>query len=164
MEVRNYIRQLQEVQSGKLWIGRNFARIFAEVDDHSAFVSPMEGMHSIAQIIAHMTLWRQEAVLKIETGEGIKTDDCPENWPTNEELKHMGWEAVKSNYNETLIRMIELLEGKEGSFLEEYYYDTDFKGKYTYRFLIEGMLHHDLYHLGQLGIVLKYLKQYDLLS
>jgi len=45
------------------------------------------------------------------------------------------------------------------NFLTEEYYDTDFKGNYQYLFVIEGMIHHDIYHLGQIGIVIKLLKE-----
>ncbi len=38
-------------------------------------------------------------------------------------------------------------------------YDTDFKGNYEYSFVINGMLHHDIYHLRQLGIIINYLKK-----
>ncbi|WP_257670331.1 hypothetical protein [Parapedobacter tibetensis] len=30
--------------------------------------------------------------------------------------------------------------------------------KNEYRFVIHGMFHHDIYHLGQLGIIIKLLK------
>ncbi|WP_255420549.1 hypothetical protein [Aquimarina sp. AD10] len=43
--------------------------------------------------------------------------------------------------------------------MKKEYYDTDFKGNYEYSFLLNGMLHHDIYHLGQLGLIIKYLKQ-----
>ena len=66
---------------------------------------------------------------------------------------------IKSEYDKTLSELIELLKGKEDEFLDEQYYDTDFKGNFKYRFVINGMLHHDIYHLGQLGIIIKHLKE-----
>ena len=71
----------------------------------------------------------------------------------------MGWDSIKSEYNRTLSELIDLLKSKDDEFLNELYYDTDFKGNYEYRFVINGMLHHDIYHLGQLGIIIKYLKK-----
>jgi len=43
--------------------------------------------------------------------------------------------------------------------LNKLYYDTDFKGNFEYGFVINGILHLDIYHLGQLGIIIKYLKK-----
>jgi hypothetical protein len=121
------------------------------------FLRPIENLHSIAEIISHLTLWRKETILKIQTGKGSKTDDCEENWLTNDKLKKLGWEKIKAEYDKTLHELIDLLKSKEDFFLNEQYYDTDFKGYYKYKFVINGMLHHDIYHLGQLGIIIKYL-------
>ena len=110
------------------------------------------------KFLSHLTLWRTETILKIKTGEGSKTDECEENWLPLQKLKKKGWEKIKSDYDQSLSDIIELLEEREDSFLDELYFDTDFKDHYPYRFVINGMLHHDLYHLGQLGIIIKYLK------
>ena len=97
--------------------------------------------------------------MKIQTGKGSKTDDCEENWLTNDKLEILGWDNIKSAYDKTLSELIDLLKSKDDEFLNEQYYDTDFKDNYEYSFVINGMLHHDIYHLGQLGIIIKYLKE-----
>jgi len=157
--IKNIIQQLENVQNGKLWIGSNYSSKLDQVDEHSVFIRPQENLHSVAEIISHLTLWRKETILKIKTGRGSKTDDCEENWLSNDRLKVVGWNEIKSEYDSTLTELIGLLNSKEDEFLNELYYDTDFKGDYEYSFVINGMLHHDIYHLGQLGIVIKYLKK-----
>ncbi|MGB5402758.1 MAG: DinB family protein [Robiginitalea sp.] len=157
--IDNIIQQLEEVQKGKLWIGSTFSSAFSQLDEYSVFVRPLEDMHSVAEIISHLTLWRKETLLKIKTGQGSKTDECAENWLSNEKLRILGWDRIRSEYERTLSELIGLLKSKDDDFLDEHYYDTDFKGNYPYRFVIEGMLHHDLYHLGQLGLIMKYLKK-----
>ncbi len=155
--IENIIRQLEEIQNGKLWIGSNFENKLNQVNENSAFLRPIENLHSIAEIISHLTLWRKETILKIQIGKGSKTDDCEENWLTNNQLKILGWNNIKSEYKKTLSELIELLKSKDDEFLNKQYYDTDFKGNYKYNFVIDGMLHHDIYHLGQIGIIVKYL-------
>jgi len=71
----------------------------------------------------------------------------------------MGWEKILAKYQNSLSEIIQLIRNKEDEFLTEEYYDTDFKGYYQYSFVIEGMIHHDIYHLGQIGIVIKLLKE-----
>ena len=157
--IKNIIEQYQEVQSGHLWIGGTFNSKLNEIHNKLVFTRPIVGLHSIAEIISHLTLWRKETILKIQTAKGSKTDDCEENWLTNEKLEVLGWQYIKSEYDKTLINLIDLLKSKDDNFLNEEYYDTDFKGTYKYSFVLNGMLHHDLYHLGQLGIIIKYLKE-----
>ncbi len=154
--INHIIEQLQGIQDGKNWIGSSYAKKLNSIDESLVFERPLDDMHSIAEIISHLTLWRNETILKIKTGTGSKTDDCEENWLTNSVLKVKGWKQIKSEYDNTLTELIELLKEKEDSFLSESYYDTDFKGYYPYSFVINGMLHHDIYHLGQLGIIIKY--------
>jgi hypothetical protein len=157
--IKNIIQQYQEVQNGKLWIGSTFDSKLNSVNENFVFTRPIEGLHSIAEIISHLTLWRKETILKIKTGEGSKTDDCEENWLTNDRLEPMGWQYIKSEYDKSLDNLIDLLKLKDDRFLDEEYYDTDYKDNYKFSFVINGMLHHDIYHLGQLGIIIKYLKE-----
>ncbi|WP_299664790.1 DinB family protein [uncultured Polaribacter sp.] len=162
--IEHIIVQYQEVQNGKLWIGSTFASKLNLVNKNTVFIRPISGLHSIAEIISHLTLWRKETILKIETGEGSKTDDCEENWLPLRKLKSLGWEHIIEEYQTSLVTLIELLKSKDNDFLNEIYYDTDFKKDYPYQFVIHGMLHHDLYHLGQIGIIIKYLKKNNLLK
>lgn len=155
--IKHISKQLKDIQNGKNWIGSSFDSKLNHIDEQLMFTRPMADLHSIAEIISHLTLWRKEAILKIKTGKGSKTDDCEENWLPIATLKNKGWHSIKAEYDLSLIELLSLLEHKEDTFLNETYYDTDFKGTYTYNFLINGMLHHDIYHLGQLGIVIKYL-------
>ena len=156
--INHIIEQLLEIQNGKIWIGSNYESKLEGVDNNLVFSRPLKDLHSIAELISHLTLWRHEAMLKIKTGKGNKTDDCEENWLTNDKLKTIGWSKIKSNYDKTLHDLIALLRLKNDDFLSEKYYDTDFKGYYTYKWLLNGMVQHDVYHLGQIGIVIKYLK------
>ncbi|OJJ21113.1 hypothetical protein BKI52_11125 [marine bacterium AO1-C] len=156
--IQYLIDQLQAVQNGKLWVGANYTLKLNQIDEQQVFTRPLPNLHSVAEIISHLTLWRTETILKIRTGKGSKTDDCPENWLPNYQLIAIGWRKIRSNYEESLVEIIRLLTDKEDRFLQEKYYDTDFKGDYPFAFVLNGMLHHDLYHLGQLGIIIKLLK------
>ncbi len=151
------VNQLIEIKEGHPWVGNSYSRKLSEVDESMAFARPSENVHSIAKIIAHLTMWRNEAILKINTGKGSKTDDSPENWLSDEALISKGWHVILSEHNASMDEFIKLLSEKEDSFLDEEYYDTDFKGNFPYSFLINGMLHHDIYHLGQIGLLVRQL-------
>lgn len=157
--INHIIQQLLEVQKGKLWMGDTFDKKISSITKEEAFVRPLPNLHSPAELIAHLAAWRKDAVLKIRDGKGKLTDDSDQNWPGNDELKKIGWSKLIQNYQDSLTELIGLLQDKEDSFLEEQYEDQDFKGKYHYSFVINGLLHHDLYHLGQLGIVIKLIKE-----
>ncbi len=156
--IEHIISQLTNNQEGKAWIGATYQSKLKDITDENAFIRPLPDLHSVAEIISHLTTWQKETILKITTGEGSLTDDCEENWYSNDKLREKKWASILKEYQESLAEIIVLLKTKEDSFLEKQYYDTDFKGNYPYSFVINGMLHHNLYHLGQLGIIIKYLK------
>lgn len=155
------IEQLSENQEGKVWIGSTYNSKLEKINEDNAFIRPIPDLHSVAEIISHLTTWQKETILKIKTGEGKLTDDCEENWYSNESLREKGWAWILNEYKSSLTELLTLLKTKEDSFLKELYYDTDFKGNYPYSFVINGMLHHNIYHLGQLGIIIKFLKHLD---
>lgn len=159
--INHIIEQFTEIHTGKPWIGSSYERKLKEIDPDSAFVRPLEGMHSVAEILSHLTLWREEALLKVRTGTGSKTDDCEENWLPVESLRMKGWARIKSEHDQSLSELLDLLRDRDDDFLAQEYYDTDFKGRFNYSFLINGMLHHDLYHLGQLGTIIRHLSGKD---
>jgi len=154
--IKNLLVQMEQIHKGKNWIGTNFQTIINPLSENDFFYQA-KNMHSAAEIISHLNIWREETILKITTGEGSITDDDPINWKSNEELKSMGKERVLLAYNNSLKELFYQLKDKSDPFLDEIYYDTDFKDYYTYSFLLNGMLQHDLYHLGQLALILKLL-------
>ena len=122
------------------------------------FFDQVKGMNSIAELISHLTTWRYETILKIKTGKGSITDNDPSNWKTIQLLKKQGKEEILLKHNESLLELIKLLKKENDIFLGKLYYDTDFENNYPYSFLIQGMLHHDIYHLGQIRLSIKCLR------
>ena len=156
--IKNYISQIEEIQFGKPWVGNSYSEILKTLNNDGFFVKPFKGMHSIAEIISHCTMWRNEAILKIETGTGTKTDDSEENWLLNSVLIKKGWDCIYDEYLSSHEKYIQVLSRKEDKFLTTTYYDIDFKKEYTYKFLVDGILHHDIYHLGQIGLIRKFIE------
>ena len=155
--IKNYISQFEEIQNGQPWVGNSYRNILKNINDSNGFIRPLKEMHSIAEILSHCTMWRNEATLKIERGFGTKTDDSIDNWLSNTLLQNKGWTIIYHNYKSSIEKFIETLSYKEDAFLMTTYYDIDFKKECQYKFLIDGMLHHDLYHLGQLGLIKKFI-------
>lgn len=158
--ITDITNQLQAIHRGKIWAtAANFEKKLGEISDEEAFVRPLPDLHSVAEIISHLIAWRRDTIVKIRTGQGSLTMEAEENWLPNDTLREKGWPALKAEYFNSLTELIALLQDRQDNFLEETYYDSDFKGNYPFSFVIHGMLHHDIYHLGQLGIVVKLLKK-----
>jgi uncharacterized damage-inducible protein DinB len=156
--IKQLIDELHEIQEGRPWIGSNFKQKLKALNGDAFFKRPIPQMHSAAELISHLTTWRKETALKLKTGRGSITDSDPSNWKPLNSLRRKGRQNLMNEYEGSLKEICDLLNDKEDEFLEQTYYDNDFKENYTNLWLLRGMIHHDLYHLGQIGYIVKFLK------
>ena len=143
--------QLVEIEKGTPWLDESFAKKFKPVNNDNAFVRPQPDIHSIAEIMSHLIVWRYEILSRLEGNPRKLSGNSPENWKTNEELKPLGWENLIQQFKDSQDKLTTLLKSKQDPFLETPYGNKNFK------YLVDGILHHDLYHLGQIGLVNKML-------
>ncbi len=151
--IENFVRQLKELQDGSLWFDQCLKDKLDSLSDAIAFARPHKAVHSVAEHVSHMLAWRKECILRFT---GSKTDlmNAPNDWIPNQALQNIGWTALRNNLYDSTQAMIELIQGKEDSYLDTVFQDTD----YTFKYLIEGIFEHDIYHLGQIGVTLKLLQ------
>ena len=116
--ILNHItQQLEEVHHGKLWMGDTFAKKLASLTEEQAFVRPLPTLHSAAELIAHLTAWRKDALLKLSTGTGHLTDKSPENWPDNVTLAKIGWQQLLQDHQDSLSALLDFLRNQQLSLI-----------------------------------------------
>lgn len=151
--INDLIRQLNELHEGSLWFDQCFNEKIGMLPEEVVFVRPLPELHSVAEHVSHMLEWRKECLLRFE---GKKRDlmNSPEDWKDNTELQKLGWPFLLKSLNDSRFELIQLLEGQDDRFLQTPFQDT----AYNFHYLIEGILQHDIYHLGQMGVTLTLLK------
>lgn len=152
--INNLIRQLNEIQEGSLWFDQSFKDKFDKLSDAEALTRPMPEIFSVAEHVSHMLAWRKECVLRFN---GLKTElmNSHEDWKDRDTLRNFGWNNLKNALYNSRAELIDLLANRDDTYLETKFQDTD----YNFHYLIEGIIQHDLYHLGQIGITIKLLKK-----
>ena len=152
--IKNIIRQLHEIQEGSLWFDQCIKDKIDTLSDAEAFARPIPQVHSVAEHISHMLEWRKECLLRFK---GQRTDlmNSADDWKDDIELKKMGWVNLKTLFYESTITLINALQNQNDTYLETMFADTD----YNFHYIIEGIIQHDIYHLGQIGITIKLLNQ-----
>lgn len=150
--IKNIIHQFQDVQNQEKWLDVNFKKKIEELSENQAFQRPLPELHSVAELISHLLEWRKEIILKLSGQDAKLTVESPENWRPNEELKLIGWKKLKSDFYNSHKELSQLIEKQSDEYLE-----NKSKDGYRFKYLIQGLIHHDLYHLGQIGITIKYL-------
>jgi hypothetical protein len=150
--INSLVRQLRDILDGENWLDENFRKKIQVISAEQAFTRPHPEMHSVAELISHIMAWRKDSILKLKGFKGELKMDSPDNWRTNEELQKIGWDKLIADFYQSQEDLIQLIKNKDDYFLENKSLDG-----YTFEYLLGGLIHHDLYHLGQLGITIKYL-------
>lgn len=157
--INHITAQFQNIHFGHNWFGQSYKVKLQDLSKEHRFTRPYPTIHAVAEILAHSTAWRMDAILKIQTGKGELTEASRDDWQELEKLKEKGWGSIMSEYHSSVEGLLELLKLKDDDFLESHYHDPEFAGDFPYSFAIYGILQHDIYHLGQMGLVVKMLKE-----
>ena len=152
--MNNIVRQLHEIQEGSLWFDQCFKDKIDKLSDSEALTSPLPQIHSVAEHVSHMLEWRKECMIRFK---GLRTElmNSPNDWKDNSVLSKIGWTELKNDFYHSQSELIRLIEPQDDTYLETKFQDTE----YNFHYLIEGIIHHDLYHLGQIGVTIKLLKK-----
>ncbi len=146
-------------ESEQAWHGPSVVEALKDVSPKMSEARLSPNTHSIAEIVYHLTNWRIFAVKKLQGDEqfDIKTRD--KDWKTFAVVDDFEWEALQMELSLTQEELVSELEKIENDdFLEDIVPGRD----YTYYTLLHGIIHHDLYHTGQVSFIKKGLQLRDL--
>lgn len=150
-DIRHIIKTQKNVIEGENWYGENFRNKIDGLTETQAFERPVARVHTVAELVSHLTAWRCSNIGKLKGQPTGLTMESPENWKDNELLKQEGWEPLKKAFYKTAEELVRLMEERDDAFLEETYNGND----HDWRSLFEGLIQHDIYHLGQIAITIK---------
>lgn len=151
----HYIGQFTAIHDGEPWFGESFVDKLQDVSEEQAFRKPHTGMHSIASLLHHCIFWRQPLLHFLRGNTSFKATMKDEgNWLSDEKLKTKGWVAIQQEFHDSQSELIRLLKQAPSSFLEQPYRNGE-----TMHHLVEGVLQHDIYHLGQIGMTKSWINQ-----
>ncbi len=137
---------------GEPWYGRSMYSILNEIHPAVVFKRLNEEGHSMIDLLYHMITWTQFTLQRIRhepkapEGEDEETLD----WRLIDPLEHTwvkGLEQLRDLHDQIIME----LESRDDSFLNEM---VEFRG-YSFRFLLNGLIQHDIYHLGQIAMLKK---------
>ncbi len=150
-EIEITIRSLRDILDGTPWFGRSVYVLLDEVDQSKVFIKPNESSHSLIELLYHMNTWSDFVLKRIEK-EQIKDMVAFEemDWRKIDKATH-DWNTGVAEFKSIHQNIIDLLETKDDEFLNE---KVDYR-KFDFRFLLNGLIQHDIYHLGQIAYLSK---------
>ena len=152
-EIQSIIRNLQNVNAGEPWFGRPVYELLQEIDPSIVYTKPNNNSHSLIELLYHMITWAEFTLKRIE---GDKEQDLGAfeqmDWREIKPTVHT-WEKGLKEYKKVHNTIVALLETKDDEFLKEI---VDYR-KYNFRFLLNGLIQHNIYHAGQIAYLNKLL-------
>lgn len=152
-EMQTLIHRMESTNSGSPWFGRSVFSIIEEVDSSKVFKKPNKESHSLIELIYHMNTWADFVLKRIEKDDTMDLAAFEKmDWREIDPNVH-SWEAAIEEYKEIHKKIATALETKEDDFLAE---GVAFR-KYDFRFLLNGIIEHNIYHIGQIAYLSKLL-------
>jgi len=143
-EIARIGKQLERTYSGDPWHGPSLRAILEGIVGPVAKALPISLAPSIAELAAHILSSREEALRRLEgRGGGVPAAG---NWP--EPLEWSELLARLDSSHDALTKAV--------AALDEDVLDEKVEGRReSYYVLLQGIIHHDLYHAGQIAILKK---------
>jgi uncharacterized damage-inducible protein DinB len=152
-EIQSIIRNLQNTLNGQPWFGRAVYSIIEEVDATKVYTNPNGTEHSLIELLYHMITWATFCLIQLKNAppEEIKAAESMD-WREIDPAKH-NWKKGMEEFKEIHQQIVSILETKNDEFLAEMVMGR----KFNYRFMLNGLIQHNIYHLGQIAYIKKLL-------
>jgi uncharacterized damage-inducible protein DinB len=152
-EMSSIIHNLENCNSGHPWYGRAVFELLEEINPGTVHKKPGNADHSLIEILYHMITWAEFTLRRLQ---GDKEADLEASealdWREIDSSIH-SWEKGVKEFRQIQSEIISLLKSKNDSLLDG---KVDYRD-YNYRFLINGMIQHNIYHIGQVAYLKKIL-------
>jgi uncharacterized damage-inducible protein DinB len=148
-EVARIAAQLQATFEGPAWHGDAVMEILENVTWEEAMARPLSKTHSIAELVLHLTAW-ESVVFRRLRGEAVELEDA-ENWPNAAIQTEDKWQQMVAALAEGHAKLYEAVLHLDDTRLSDPVRGCD----YDIYFMLHGVIHHDLYHSGQIALLKK---------
>jgi uncharacterized damage-inducible protein DinB len=152
-EIQSIIKNLQRVIGGQPWYGRPVYELLGEVKPNKVFEKPGSDGHSMIELLYHMVTWTEFCLRRVQGAKDADPDEVERlDWRKIDPSEH-NWEKGLAAFKEANNQIIELLSTKNDDFLKQI---VDYR-EFNFRFLLNGLIQHHIYHIGQIAYIEKFL-------
>jgi uncharacterized damage-inducible protein DinB len=149
-EIRRIGSQLRRTYYGKAWHGPSVREALAGVTARQAAERPVAGAHTIWEITLHIAAWERVALRRLR-GEPVENIPDEENFPTPPDDSEEAWQAALRDTDDVHAGLADEVAHLGEERLDELAAGAD----YSNRFMLYGLIQHNVYHAGQIAILKK---------
>lgn len=152
--------QLEREHAGDAWHGSSRASLLADVSADEARRRPSPGVHSIWELVLHMTAWTREVARRLKGH--VASEPEMGDWPPLPAAPdERSWRAALTALEEahgTLRDAVGALDPSRLTMPVSDPRNRELGSGVTFAQTINGLVQHDVYHAGQIAIVKKMLR------
>jgi uncharacterized damage-inducible protein DinB len=141
---------LDGVYRGPSWYGPTMLQNLEGIDSTYALQQPIPNAHSIWEIVRHVTAWINEVIMVLD-GEQYAVLPADQDWSEISVYDEAAWQSALAILESMHRALYDAVGEFPGERLEELVPGQDF----TYSYMLFGLVEHNVYHNGQLGILRK---------
>jgi uncharacterized damage-inducible protein DinB len=146
--------QTKRAWEGEAWHGPSLQEAVSDVTAEEAAARPIPSVHTILEIVLHVTAWADIVRRRVE-GEDVGTISDTEDWPAASEGKPSSWDEARRRLGDAHGRLIETIGGLDPRLLDERP-----PGSRSSRYAtLHGAIQHGLYHAGQIAVLKKAVRE-----
>lgn len=147
--------RLRNVFEGHPWYGHSVLHKLEQMDHNKVNDIPSPSFNSVARLLQHIINWRKLAIEKMKGNVDFDIEVNSElDWPCITIETQQQWLNQINELKQTQQELLHLLEGATTAFLQQKVPGRN----YNVEYLAEGIIQHDVYHLGQIAIIEKLAK------
>jgi uncharacterized damage-inducible protein DinB len=145
-EVQNILKLLTSTFEKNAWHGPSVKQVLGEITSEQA-QKKLGHTHSIIELVAHMTSWRIYVIKKLEGESNYEVKEAM-NFPIATD-----WTKTLDDLYLSQLHLVDSLKNFPSSRLSDIVPQSS--NSYTFYTLLHGIIHHDLYHIGQIALIKK---------
>ncbi|WP_139925702.1 DinB family protein [Hymenobacter sp. DG01] len=158
-EINRITDQLQRAFDGDAWSGPSLQQTLADITAAQAAAYPLPGVHSVGELVRHLTTWAATVAWRIEQRQ--VTPLTNEDWPAyptapDEARWQQAQQELRQAHERLLTATQTLTEADLDTVLKEAPGQTA-SSQVSLYILLHGTVQHYLYHAGQIALLRKFL-------
>ncbi len=152
--IDDFTDQVRRILDGDPWFGDPILRVLEGVTHDQAAQRVIPHGHTIWEVVLHLTSWTREVNRRLVQGDWRAPADG--DWPTAPDPTAGNWRSTVSRLEEAHRALLLTLESFPASRLDDQLGNERNQALgtgQTFSQMLHGLVQHDVYHLGQIGIL-----------
>lgn len=143
-EIERIANSIKQTYDGDAWHGPSLKEVLSKISQEQC-AARIGNSHSIIELVLHMVAWRNFTIKKLNGDENYDVSEA-ENFP-----KSADWQKALALLDQSQNDLLAALANFNDAKLS----DVVPMRNYSFNKLLHGIVEHDIYHQGQITMIIK---------